>query len=369
VHTVLAVLVIGGLSSAQGEFRFGVPQFQQLYHPVLICLAAAAALVAARLILGRGHALLVAVLAFLADYPTVGKGIHGLGYVHARPTALYVTSAVAIELAALVVGTDHRLRFALVSAAGVATVGLAGEWALNSHAIQPWHRSLFPAAFLLGLLVALGAAPLGAAFAAAVQRRPSGLATPVLAVSAAAVIIALAVPLPRRTGHVIAAIHLDRQGDRAVVTAVLDPPAAADHDRWFQVLSWQGGGLVVANMRRTAPGRWISTEAVPVSGSWKTLLRLQRGNQLMAVPIWLPADAAIPAPAIEAVDRTAAFLSEPRYLLREQTGRRDWFALVVYLLVGVIAAGWATSLVAAGIGMRRRPPLRATGSAALVAGR
>src|SRR5947208_8583917 len=54
-----------GLSTLQGEFDFGVPQFRQLYHPVLIMLAASIALVAVRLRSGRGGALMAA-LFFLA---------------------------------------------------------------------------------------------------------------------------------------------------------------------------------------------------------------------------------------------------------------------------------------------------------------
>ncbi|HEX8207089.1 MAG TPA: hypothetical protein VF587_13595, partial [Solirubrobacteraceae bacterium] len=46
-----------GLSTFQGEFVFGVPQFRLVFHPMLIALSAGLALVAARLWLGRGGAL------------------------------------------------------------------------------------------------------------------------------------------------------------------------------------------------------------------------------------------------------------------------------------------------------------------------
>src|SRR5437762_184584 len=54
-----------GLSTLQGEFDFGVPQFRQLYHPVLLMLAAGIGLVAVRIRSGRGAAVL-SVLFFLA---------------------------------------------------------------------------------------------------------------------------------------------------------------------------------------------------------------------------------------------------------------------------------------------------------------
>ena len=46
-----------GLSTFQAEFDFGVPQFQMIFHPLLIMLAASVSLVAARIWLGRGAAL------------------------------------------------------------------------------------------------------------------------------------------------------------------------------------------------------------------------------------------------------------------------------------------------------------------------
>src|SRR5205823_1831236 len=54
-----------GLSTLQGEFDFGVPQFNQLFHPVLIMLAAGIGLVAVRIRAGKGSALLAAAF-FLA---------------------------------------------------------------------------------------------------------------------------------------------------------------------------------------------------------------------------------------------------------------------------------------------------------------
>ena len=43
-----------GMSTFQGEFDFGVPQFQLIFHPLLIMLAAGLVLVMARIWLGRG---------------------------------------------------------------------------------------------------------------------------------------------------------------------------------------------------------------------------------------------------------------------------------------------------------------------------
>jgi hypothetical protein len=54
----LAGAFLIGLSALQAEFDFGVPQFQLVYQPILLMLAAGMALVAARIRLGRGGAIL-----------------------------------------------------------------------------------------------------------------------------------------------------------------------------------------------------------------------------------------------------------------------------------------------------------------------
>src|SRR4051795_10107518 len=53
-----------GMSTFQGEFDFGVPQFQMVFHPMLIAFASGIALITARIWAGRGGAI-VAVLFFL----------------------------------------------------------------------------------------------------------------------------------------------------------------------------------------------------------------------------------------------------------------------------------------------------------------
>ena len=62
VYHVRRALLVGGflvaLSTFQAEFDFGVPQFREVYQPILIMLAAGIGLVTTRLYLGRGGALL-----------------------------------------------------------------------------------------------------------------------------------------------------------------------------------------------------------------------------------------------------------------------------------------------------------------------
>ncbi|MBA3654675.1 MAG: hypothetical protein H0W70_10850, partial [Actinobacteria bacterium] len=169
-HVVAAFLTLLGLAASQGEFTFGVPQFQQLYHPVLVMIAGAFAFVAIRLVLGRWWGLGIA----LANVALFSGGIsEGGGPVVTRSGGIYLATAVAVELAAWVAGTDRRLRFALVAGAAVSTIGLAGEYAWNVGARQPWTGSLFPEIILLAALAAVGSAIVATAFASAVRREPT----------------------------------------------------------------------------------------------------------------------------------------------------------------------------------------------------
>src|SRR4051812_12920948 len=56
-NVVAAGAFLVGLSTLQGEFDFGVPQFRPIYHPILIMLAAGIGLVCARIRAGRGAAI------------------------------------------------------------------------------------------------------------------------------------------------------------------------------------------------------------------------------------------------------------------------------------------------------------------------
>ena len=174
-----------------------------------------------------------------------------------------------VEGVAWALGTQSRLRFALFSGAGVATIGLAAEWVWNQGANQPWRTSLLPDALILCILVGLGAAVVGAAFAATVARDPgrAKVPAPAVVVGGLAVLVALALPMTRGVGDVTADIELEEgSGDRVTVHVTLDPPDAAEDARWFQVINWQGGGLVIADMDEVGPGEYVADEPIRSRG-------------------------------------------------------------------------------------------------------
>jgi hypothetical protein len=350
-HVICGWLTVQGLVAPMGEFNFGVPQFSLLFAPILVSLAAGLGLVAFRLVHGPWWTLGMVVVNFVLQVTQFTETQSGESPVETRFGATFLASAVVVELAARVVGTADRLRFALVSGAGIATVGLAGEWAWNQDAWQAWDGALLPEAVLLAGVGALGAAVLGVTFARAIvpegeaRRVPPG----VVVAAAVACVAVIVLPMRRPTGDVSADVKLEPAGDgRAEVVATVSPATAADDAYWFQVSAWQGGGLVLADMEPTGrPGEFRSARSVPVDGLWKTLLRLHRGAEMMAVPIYLPADPEIDEAEIPAEDRFAPFESERDYLLRETHDGNAWLSPVVHLLLVAVCAGWAAAFVAA----------------------
>jgi hypothetical protein len=357
VHVVTAWLALQGLSASQGEFAFGVPQFQQMFHPVLVTLAAGFALVATRLVLGRGWALgMVAVSLLLMQGDLLDFGGGSDGPVPTREGGLYLVSAAVVELVAWAFGTERRLRFALLAGLGVGTIGLAAEfaynadWALSDGAYQPWTANLLPDVVLLAVVAGAAAAVLGTAFAAAVNREGAGRGVPTWALAAAGVaaLVTVALPMPRGVGDVAAQLTFDRLSeDEVMVNVVLDPPDAAEDARWFQAVNWQGGELRLVELEQVGPGEYRSAGPVWVSGRGKTLVRLHRGGEMMAVPVRLPEDPEIDAPEVPAVDRTTPFVSEQQFLLREQEEGRAWISWAVHILFFVVMAAWVVSFVVA----------------------
>lgn len=349
LHVIAALLVLQGLSAPMGEFSFGVPQFQQLYHPVMICLVAGVGLTLLRVVLGRGWMLGVVGFTFLISQTGV---LDSDGPIETRAVATFLGAAVAVELVAWVWGTDRRARFAVLSGLGIATLGLGVEWWWNQGAHQPWTTALLPDAFVVGLPAAVGGALVGVAIATAVVGPGAGgrsLSRPLLAVGGLAVVAALLLPLPRQVGDVVADVSLqETTPGRVLVEAQLDPPDAAVGARWFMVSTWQNGGRESADMLHRGGGRYVAEHDVAVDGWAKSLLRLHRGAEMMTVPIRLPADAEIEEPEIPAEDRVAAFEDERRYLLRETVEGPPGLAVDVKGLFVLLLAAWVGAFLVAG---------------------
>jgi hypothetical protein len=338
----LAGAFLIGLSTFQGEFDFGVPQFRFVFEPVLIALAASTALVTARIWAGRGGALMAAGL-FVAIRGFVSLLVGPIFGETLPHFPLYLAEAALVELVALRVAVERPLVFGSVCGVLIGTFGLAAEWGW-SHLWMPlpWPTSMLPAAAALGLAAALAGALLGALIGSALASdripRPRHAS---LALAAAALTIAAIVGYGLHTSSTpgeSARVTLTdvRSGpDRsASARIVLSPRDAADGAQWLSMTSWQGGGFVLDRLERVDRGVYRTTKPIPVHGNWKALLRLHRGDSLEAVPIYLPRDPAIPAPEVPARHSfTRAFVPDKQLLQREAKSAPGALAALAYLTV------------------------------------
>ncbi|MCU1673130.1 MAG: hypothetical protein JWN77_1243 [Frankiales bacterium] len=336
-----------GLSTFQAEFDFGVPQFRFVLEPVMVMAAASIALVTARVRLGRGGALAAwlsflvirGLITFLVTIP-LGEGTPHF--------PLYLVEALLVEGVALLLGTARIVRFGVAAGLAVGTVGLAAEWGW-SHvwAVLPWPSTLLPEAALLGLLTALGGGIVGAWLGARLNRTAGVAITEersarwLAPAGLLAVLACVGIAIPITTGPAVAAdVTLTPAGKGEVrLVAKLTPADAADDAEWFTATAWQGGGMVVDRLRKTGPGTWESTEPLPVHDDWKATLRLNRGSDILGLPVYLPQDDAIPAEGVPA-DSTFRrdFQLDKQLLQREaKQGVSPALTAAAYLAVGALA--------------------------------
>ena len=209
-----------------------------------------------------------------------------------------------------------------------------------------WTASLFPGV-LLALVAAIAGGVLGGyigrSFDAPIEREriPKGLAP----ATAIALVLCLALPLPISTVEGTATVSLDDPQARTTSATVrMEPAHLADGAEWLNVTAWQGGGSVIAPLEEVGPGEFRSEE-FPIHDEWKALIRLHTGSAIVAVPLYLPADPAIPAPAVEAEPTfTREFVPDKQILLREAKDTPQWMSVVGNSVLGLIVVVWITVL-------------------------
>jgi hypothetical protein len=326
--------ILIGLSVFQIEFDFGVPQFRQVFEPMLIAAAAAFGLVAARIMLGRGAAIIAALLAValrsvvaLIVGPIFGAPINWF--------ALYLGPAIVVELIALTPLFKRPVLFGAVSGLGVSTIGLWLEslWIAAVYH-YPWPTSIWPEALAMAIPVAMLTGACGAMFGLVLTSR----LLPSRAISVGLVVLTvLAIGGATANGlrynvpqNVTATVTLtdapSAPGQRMVNANVqINPPGfVSENPNWVSILGWQGHlqnqrGQVIDNLEKLGPGHYRTTKPVPVWGTWKTLLRLHDGTTLAAVPIFLAADPGIGATEVPAeTSFTRPFVAEITILQRER---------------------------------------------------
>ena len=344
--------LLSALTAFQLEFDMGTPQFQQLYHPLLIALAAGIALTAGRMVFGRGGAIRLAV-AFLVIRGLMGIMLASLDHVWAH-FPIYIGCAIVVESVFALTQGWKPLNRALLLGVLLGTLGIASEWAWTQvFGRHPWTPGMLPSMWA-PLLMAIAATVVGTAIGRALTRRRLGMPVAALVVSVAGILALMWVPLARESApiraHLATAVvgpsrvTVDNNGlpgiEQHVSVSVDIVPANAAHDAdWFELLSWQGGAVRQVGLHETSPGHYVSNQPVAVGGPWKTMLRLARGATMVAVPVYMPADPQIQAPEVPlAAVRDTSFVRDTSVLMREGHAGPAWPATLAYGVVLGMAA-------------------------------
>ncbi|MBV9515614.1 MAG: hypothetical protein JO280_16485 [Mycobacteriaceae bacterium] len=304
--------IVIGMSVYQIEFDFGVPQFRLVFQPMLIAAASALALVAARMMMGRGGAIAAAVVAI---------GLRGLVALIVGPILgapinwfpLYLGPAVVVEVLGLTPLIKRPLVFGALSGLGISTVGLWLEslW-ITAVYHYPWPMSMWPEALAMAVPVAVLVGTCGAMVGMVFtgQRLPArgigiGIVVATVLVIGGATANGLQYHVPKDAIAAITLTEVSNVNGHKMVRAdvrITPPDLVSPHPEWVSILSWQGKmandrGIMIDRLQQVGPGQYRSTEPIPVWGDWKTLLRVQDGKTMAGVPIYLPADPGINKPA------------------------------------------------------------------------
>ncbi|MBV9214328.1 MAG: hypothetical protein JOZ25_11870 [Actinobacteria bacterium] len=386
VQNVQRAVLLGGLLSGMElfltEFDYGVPLYRQVWQPLLLAVFTGFVYVAARAWVGRGAA--VAAWLSYAAVRVTGIAIPLLAGVSPSSMPLLLVPAIVVELAA--VRADPRaapIRFGAVAGLAGGATCFASEYGWSQIAMPlPWTTGLLPEGAILAVLGGLGGGLLGCLFAGALRGElPPRRVARATCIGAFALLALLSVDaavkrVPDALAHVTLADVRPAPHREAVARVRLEPADAADGANWLYILGWQGHSpRVVDRLRRVGEGAYRSTRPIPLGGSWKVALRLNRGYERGAVVIRLPVDRGLPhrrqrLPATLTRDQlalamrrsagselpapasfTRPFMNDSLIVLRETQGRVGGW--VWALGFGLIAALWASAVTALTLALGR----------------
>ena len=221
----------------------------------------------------------------------------------------------------------------------------------------PWNESLLPEAAIAGIIAAVCAGMVGGFIGASLVGKSGALISredgrrleswdrrgALLAGITLMAVIGWALPLTT-TGPDRAQVALkdidSGSKPRCRRRSSSTRARAATNPDFINVTAWQGGEpRVLDPLEKVSEGVYRTTKPIPVYGGWKSTFRIQQGNSLISMPIFMPKDQAIPAPEVPAkASFTRAFLKDKKVLQREQKkGVPGFLTLVAYLTVLAIA--------------------------------
>ena len=362
IYHVRRALLVGGflvaLSTFQAEFDFGVPQFRDVYQPILIMLAAGIGLVACRLYIGRGGAVMaVAGYIVIRGFVTIMVGVVWGETLPHFP--LYIVEALIVEAVFARASDRSPVVNGAIAGGLIGTVGLAAEWAW-SHIWMPipWNDSLLPEAAIAGIITAVAAGMVGGFIGGSLVGSSGALVSredgrrlvsadrraALLAGLTLMAVIAWALPMstsgPERAE--VALKDVQSGPNRTVAATIrLEPRDAVKDPEFMNVTAWQGGGRVLDPLEKVGDGVYRTTKPIPVYGGWKSTMRIQQGDALISMPLYMPRDQAIPAKEVPArATFTRGFVADHKVLQRERKENVPGvLTLIAYLTVLAIALG------------------------------
>lgn len=306
-----AMLIAGSLLA--GEWDWGIQQYLMEWRPALLAGTSALVFVAMRRWVGRGGA--IAAAAYYAVARLIVNLLVGEGFDQTQPAMpIFFAEALIVEAIALIPALRRSTpRLAIATGLGIGTVGFAAQYGWSQIAMPiAWQPELLRTGMPLAIVAATAAAVLGSLLAQSLRgtladeprRRP-------MAIGAGIALLAVAgiaanqdyAPGPQVTTTLSAERQLSpATGDgplesairEATITTRFADPSAVENAQSMMAIAWQGGGVVVAPLKEIAPGTFRAERPVPLGGNWKTVVRLQLGRRLLAAPVELPADPAIP---------------------------------------------------------------------------
>jgi hypothetical protein len=351
-----------GLSVFQGEFDWGVAQFRQVWHPLLLAGSSSVCLVAARLRGGRGGA--AGALVFYLAMTIVVNALVGDVIGRSKPAMpLYLAEMLCVEAVGWRRGAAARpVRLGVISGVLIGTVGFAAEYAWSHVAMPlPWHAALIAEGLPTAIVAGVAGGVLGALFAGGLRGElPAPRTARLLAGGAAAafLIIGANALVHSEQRDVRATIGLRPAGDgQAFVTARFDPPSAAQDAEWVDGLAWQGDGLIVRHMKHVGGGTWTTTRPLPLNGNWKTMLRVHKGRSMLSAGLYLRPDPAIPYMGLRAANgSTQTMVYDQHFLQLERKPDTPVYLWTPAVAIVLLLVGGFLSLLAIGVGRLGRPP-------------
>ncbi len=302
----------------------------------------------------------------------------GLGQTMPAMPLFFVEALVVEAVAMVAVLRASTFRFALASGIGIGTVGFAAQYGWSQFAEPtPWEAQLawpgVPAAIIAataaGILGSLLAQSLRGRLAEEPKRRVLGYGSTAVLVALAGFagnqdyssgpVVTTTLSNVREVSPATGTGPSDGAVREATVTAQFADADAAERGMSIMTIAWQGGGVVSNVMEKIGPGTYRTTKPIPLGGNWKTLTRMQLGRRMLAVPVELPADPAIPVPAhVNPGTETQRMENELMQLQRE---RKDdvpawlWTPAIIFVLGGIALFAVGLGVGVARIGLRVTP--------------